>query len=158
MTVGATAAVELRELTKQFGSCVANAGVNLRVQAGTIHGIVGENGAGKSTAMKMLYGIFRPDTGEIFVEGKSVGWDSPSTPSRGIGMVHNISCSRGRTALDNILLGAEPRLEMIDRKCARLETLAHNTACRCREAPVENCPSASKALVRCFIGTANFDP
>ena len=129
MTVGATAAVELRELTKQFGSCVANAGVSLRVQPGTIHGIVGENGAGKSTAMKMLYGIYRPDTGEILVEGKPCVWNSPSDAiARGIGMVHQHFMLAGPcTALDNILLGAEPgRWGIIDRKAARsrLDALA----------------------------------
>src|SRR5579871_478230 len=129
MTVGGTPAVELRELAKQFGGCIANAGVNLRVQPGTIHGIVGENGAGKSTAMKMLYGIFRPDSGQILVEGKSCVWNQPSDAiARGIGMVHQHFMLAGPyTALDNILLGAEPRRwGMIDRKSARsrLETLA----------------------------------
>src|SRR5580698_3954415 len=58
MATNTTAAVELRGLTKHFGSVLANAGVDLRVEPGTIHGVIGENGAGKSTAMKMLYGIF----------------------------------------------------------------------------------------------------
>src|SRR5580704_12436445 len=89
MPADATAAVELRELTKQFGAVAANAGVNLRVQPGTIHGVVGENGAGKSTAMKMLYGIFRPDAGEIFVEGIRREWSSPADAiAAGLGMVH----------------------------------------------------------------------
>src|SRR6266446_8694618 len=57
-----TPAVELRGITKQFGGVLANAGVNLRVQAGAIHGVIGENGAGKSTAMKILYGMIRPDS------------------------------------------------------------------------------------------------
>jgi ABC-type uncharacterized transport system ATPase subunit len=146
MTVGATAAVELRELTKQFGTCVANAGVNLRVQAGTIHGIVGENGAGKSTAMKMLYGIYRPDSGQIFVEGKPCVWNSPSDAiARGIGMVHQHFMLAGPcTALDNILLGAEPRRwGMIDRKSARsrLETLARQYGLPVPwETPVEKLP------------------
>jgi len=70
MTANTLAAVELRGLTKQFGSVLANAGVNLRVEVGTIHGVIGENGAGKSTAMKILYGMLRPDAGEIFMGGK----------------------------------------------------------------------------------------
>jgi general nucleoside transport system ATP-binding protein len=123
------AAVELRGLTKQFGSVVANAGVNLRIQSGTIHGVIGENGAGKSTAMKMLYGIYPPDAGEIVVHGKTCVWESPADAiAAGIGMVHQHFMLAGPyTALDNILLGAEPvRLGVIDRRRARirLESLA----------------------------------
>src|ERR1700756_1348569 len=122
-----TPAVELRELTKQFGNVLANAGVNLRVEAGTIHGVIGENGAGKSTAMKMLYGIYRPDAGEIFIRGKKCAWSSPlDAIAGGIGMVHQHFMLAGPfSALDNILLGAEPRRwGMIDRKQgrARIET------------------------------------
>ncbi|HZV33584.1 MAG TPA: ABC transporter ATP-binding protein, partial [Verrucomicrobiae bacterium] len=125
----APAAVELRELTKQFGSVIANAGVNLRVETGTIHGIVGENGAGKSTAMKILYGIYRPDSGEVFINGKKCVWNSPfDAIAHGIGMVHQHFMLAGPySALDNILLGAEPRrFGMIDRKRgrARLDSLA----------------------------------
>lgn len=129
MTVGATPAVELRELAKRFGSCIANAGVNLQVQPGTIHGIIGENGAGKSTAMKMLYGLFPPDSGEIFIDGNKKSWKSPADAiASGIGMVHQHFMLAGpATALDNILLGAEPRRHgLIDRKSARarLDVLA----------------------------------
>src|SRR5579862_778440 len=129
MAAETTAAVELRGLTKQFGSVVANAGVNLRVEPGTIHGVVGENGAGKSTAMKILYGIFPPDSGDILVNGKTCNWNSPSDAiAAGIGMVHQHFMLAGPySALDNILLGAEPvRLGLIERKEARgrLEALA----------------------------------
>ena len=124
-----TAAVELRGLTKQFGNVLANAGVNLRVEPGTIHGVIGENGAGKSTAMKMLYGIFPPDAGEILVHGEKRVWNSPADAiAAGIGMVHQHFMLAGPySALDNILLGAEPvRLGVIERKKARthLEALA----------------------------------
>lgn len=122
MMASATPAVELRELTKRFGRTLANDGVNLRVQPGTIHGVVGENGAGKSTAMKMLYGIYRPDAGEIFVEGKKRAWASPADAiAAGIGMVHQHFMLAGPcSALDNILLGAEPRRwGMIDHRSAR---------------------------------------
>jgi general nucleoside transport system ATP-binding protein len=129
MTAEAPPAVELRGLTKQFGSVLANEGVNLRAAAGTIHGIIGENGAGKSTAMKLLYGLLRPDAGEIFVGGKPCVWRSPADAiAQGIGMVHQHFMLAGPySALDNILLGAEPlRWRMIDRKGARarLEALA----------------------------------
>src|SRR5258708_4492361 len=130
MAADTTAAVELRGLTKQFGSVVANAGVNLRVEPGTIHGVVGENGAGKSTAMKILYGIFPPDSGDILVNGKKCVWNSPSDAiAAGVGMGHQHFMLAGPyCALDNILLGAEPvRVGLIERKKARarLESLAH---------------------------------
>jgi simple sugar transport system ATP-binding protein len=117
------AAVELRGLTKRFGSVVANDGVNLRIQPGTIHGVIGENGAGKSTAMKILYGILPPEAGEIIVHGEKRVWQSPADAiAAGIGMVHQHFMLAGRyTALDNIVLGAEPvRLGVIDRRRARI--------------------------------------
>lgn len=122
MTSDLPAAVELRGLTKRFGAVLANAGVDLRVQAGTIHGVVGENGAGKSTAMKLLFGLYRPDAGEIFVRGKRCAWTSPSDAvAEGIGMVHQHFMLAGpHSVLDNILLGAEPcRWGIISRKRAR---------------------------------------
>jgi simple sugar transport system ATP-binding protein len=129
MTANAPPAVELRGLTKQFGSVLANAGVNLRVEAGTIHGVIGENGAGKSTAMKILYGMLRPDAGEMFIGGRRCVWASPSDAIKhGIGMVHqHFMLARPYSALDNILLGAEPlRWRVIDRggARARLKALA----------------------------------
>jgi simple sugar transport system ATP-binding protein len=129
MTAQNPAAVELRGLTKQFGSVLANVGVNLRVEAGTIHGVIGENGAGKTTAMKLLYGMLRPDAGEILIGGEKCVWGSPSDAiARGIGMVHQHFMLAGPySALDNILLGAEPlRWRVIDRQGARarLEALA----------------------------------
>jgi simple sugar transport system ATP-binding protein len=129
MAIENPAAVELRGLTKRFGSVQANDSVNLRVEPGTIHGVVGENGAGKSTAMKMLYGIFPPDAGEIIVHGEKRAWASPADAiAAGIGMVHQHFMLAGPyTALDNIILGAEPvRLGVIDRRRARirLESLA----------------------------------
>jgi simple sugar transport system ATP-binding protein len=103
-------AVELRGLTKAFKTVVANDGVNLHVSRGTIHGVIGENGAGKSTAMKMLYGIYSPDAGEILIDGKVSSWRSPHDAiAAGIGMVHQHFMLAGPySALDNILLGAEP--------------------------------------------------
>jgi ABC-type uncharacterized transport system ATPase subunit len=126
---GTIPAVELRSLTKRFGPVLANDGVSLRVERGSIHGIVGENGAGKSTAMKMLYGIYGPDSGEILLNGKKCNWSSPADAiAAGIGMVHQHFMLAGpHTALDNILLGAEPtRFGFINRKqaCQRLDQLS----------------------------------
>jgi simple sugar transport system ATP-binding protein len=146
MAAGAPAAVKLREIRKQFGNVPANAGVNLRVGRGTIHGVIGENGAGKSTAMKMLYGIYRPDSGEIFVDGEKCAWTSPADAiARGIGMVHQHFMLAGPyTALDNILLGAEPRrIGLIDRRAAlvELDSLAGQYGLRVEwDTPVEQLP------------------
>ena len=81
MTPDLPLAVELRGLTKQFGAVLANGGVNLRVEAGTIQGVIGENGAGKTTAMNLLYGLVRPDAGQIFIRGKECAWGSPQMRS-----------------------------------------------------------------------------
>ena len=62
--------LELRNITKRFGNVLANDHVNLAVKKGTIHAIVGENGAGKSTAMRIAYGFYKADSGEILVEGQ----------------------------------------------------------------------------------------
>ena len=129
MTGQAPPAVELRGLTKRFGSIRANSGINLCVAAGTIHGIVGENGAGKSTAMNLLYGMHRPDSGEILIHGTACAFRSPAAAiARGIGMVHQHFMLAGPySGLDNILLGAEPvRWGIIRRKqtLGRLELLA----------------------------------
>ncbi|PWU19492.1 MAG: heme ABC transporter ATP-binding protein [Verrucomicrobia bacterium] len=106
---GSEVAVELRGITKQFGSVLANAGVDLRVEPGTIQGLIGENGAGKSTAMKILYGLYRPDSGHILIRGQPQVWSSPRDAiAQGIGMVHQHFMLAGPySALDNIILGAE---------------------------------------------------
>lgn len=102
-------AVEFRAVSKRFGSVLANSDIHLKVETGTIHAIIGENGAGKSTAMKMLYGIERPDSGEIWVENQSRKWRSPADAiSYGIGMVHqHFMLAEPYDALENILLGAQ---------------------------------------------------
>jgi ABC-type uncharacterized transport system ATPase subunit len=124
-------AVECRSLAKRFGNCIANSDVSLNVQAGMIHGLVGENGAGKSTCVKMLYGLYKPDDGQILIHGRQVSFSSPMDAIQaGIGMVHqHFMLSGTHTVLDNIILGAEPvvswakflsgPLQVIDRSFAR---------------------------------------
>lgn len=97
-------------ITKRFGALVANDHVDLRVPSNTIHAIVGENGAGKSTIMKILYGFYQADEGEILVDGKRCDINSPHDAiAIGLGMVHqHFMLVPPMTVLENIVLGAEP--------------------------------------------------
>ncbi len=101
--------LELRNITKTFGSVVANNDVSLTVHKGTIHAIVGENGAGKSTVMRIAYGFYNADSGEILVDGKPVQIRSPHDAiALGIGMVHqHFMLVDTMTVAENIILGAE---------------------------------------------------
>jgi ABC-type uncharacterized transport system ATPase subunit len=96
-----------KSIYKTFGDCVANEEVSFEVKGGTIHAIVGENGAGKSTAMKILYGEYPQDRGEIIFRGEARRWKSSAQAiSAGIGMVHqHFMLAETHTALENILLG-----------------------------------------------------
>jgi general nucleoside transport system ATP-binding protein len=102
--------IELRNITKRFGNVIANNGVNIVVKPGTIHAIVGENGAGKSTAMRIAYGFYTADSGEILVDGKPVRIESPHDAiALGIGMVHqHFMLVETMTVAENIVLGSEP--------------------------------------------------
>jgi simple sugar transport system ATP-binding protein len=105
-----TAPLELRNITKRFAGVLANDRVNIRFEAGTIHAIAGENGAGKSTAMRIAYGFYTPDDGEILADGKVCRIRSPHDAiALGIGMVHqHFMLIPTMTVLENIILGAEP--------------------------------------------------
>ena len=102
--------LELRNITKRFGAVVANDNINIVVKPGTIHAIVGENGAGKSTAMRIAYGFYTPDSGEIVVDGKPREIKSPHDAiALGIGMVHqHFMLVEPMTVAENIVLGSEP--------------------------------------------------
>src|SRR4026209_1628230 len=102
--------LELREITKRFGDVLANDHVNIVVKPGTIHAIVGENGAGKSTAMRIAYGFYKADAGEILVEGQVRDIATPHDAiALGIGMVHqHFMLVDTMTVAENIVLGAEP--------------------------------------------------
>jgi simple sugar transport system ATP-binding protein len=102
--------LELRNITKRFGDVLANDNVNIVVKPGTIHAIVGENGAGKSTAMRIAYGFYTADSGEILVDGRQVDIKSPHDAiALGIGMVHqHFMLVETMTVAENIVLGAEP--------------------------------------------------
>ena len=102
--------IELRNITKRFGNVLANDQVSIVVKPGTIHAIVGENGAGKSTAMRIAYGFYKADEGEILVDGQVHQINSPHDAiALGIGMVHqHFMLVDTMTVAENIVLGAEP--------------------------------------------------
>ncbi|MFN8722119.1 MAG: ABC transporter ATP-binding protein [Rhodospirillales bacterium] len=102
-------AIEVRGVNKWFGTNHANRDIDLAIARGTIHGIVGENGAGKSTTMNIVYGYLQPDTGEIRVGGRPLAVRSPRDAiAAGIGMVHqHFMLVDPFTVLENVLLGAE---------------------------------------------------
>jgi ABC-type uncharacterized transport system ATPase subunit len=108
---GAEPALELRGITKRFGSFVANDAIDFDLREGEVHALLGENGAGKSTLMNVLYGLYRADEGEIYVRGRRVEMTSSADAIRlGIGMVHqHFMLIPVMTVVENIVLGAEPR-------------------------------------------------
>jgi simple sugar transport system ATP-binding protein len=161
MAVGGPLAVRMSGIHKRFGAVHANRAVDLSVQAGTVHGIVGENGAGKSTLMSILYGFYQADEGTIEVGGREVRIrDSREAMAAGVGMVHqHFMLVDTMTALDNVLLGAEPDWRLGAARQAlvrRLDALMHETGLRVRlDAVVEDLPVGErqrleilKALVR----------
>src|SRR5437764_11869251 len=102
--------LELRHITKRFGAVLANDAVCIKVEPGTIHAIVGENGAGKSTAMRIAYGFYTADSGEILINGQVRAIRTPHDAiALGIGMVHqHFMLVEPMTVAENIVLGAEP--------------------------------------------------
>src|SRR5215217_1576307 len=81
--------LEIRGISKRFPGVLANHHVDFDVKSGEVHALLGENGAGKSTLMKTLYGMYRPDEGEILINGKPVTIASPvDAINLGIGMIH----------------------------------------------------------------------
>ena len=102
--------LELRGITKRFPGVLANDSVDFDLQRGEIHALLGENGAGKSTLMNILYGLYRPDEGEILLKGKHVSFSSAKEAiEAGIGMVHqHFMLIPVMTVAENIVLGHEP--------------------------------------------------
>ena len=99
--------LEMVGISKSFQNIPANKDITLRVQSGEILGLLGENGAGKTTLMNILYGLYRPDSGKIKINGKSVAITSPLESMKlGIGMVHqHFMLIQNHTIIENIALG-----------------------------------------------------
>jgi ABC-type uncharacterized transport system ATPase subunit len=119
--------LELRGITKRFGSLVANDHIDLVVEPGQIHCLLGENGAGKSTLMNVLYGLYEPDEGEILVDDKPVTFSGPGDAiAAGIGMVHqHFMLIPVFTVTENVVLGHEDvTAGFIDHKKAREQVRA----------------------------------
>jgi ABC-type uncharacterized transport system ATPase subunit len=118
--------LELRGITKRFGTLTANDSIDLVVEPGEIHALLGENGAGKSTLMNVLYGLYHPDEGEILVDGKPVTFSGPGDAmAAGIGMVHqHFMLIPVFTVAENVELGHERTrglFRFLDRRSARRE-------------------------------------
>jgi general nucleoside transport system ATP-binding protein len=103
-------AVEMRGITKRFGEVLANDHISLAIPDQSIHAIIGENGAGKSTAMNILYGFYAADEGEILIDGEPRQINGPGDAIKlGLGMVHqHFMLVEPLTVTENIVLGAEP--------------------------------------------------
>src|SRR6202040_104440 len=103
-------ALELRHVSKRFGGVLANDDVSFAAAAGAIHALVGENGAGKTTAMRIAFGLLAPDRGEVAVDGTPRRLAGPQDAIRlGLGMVHqHFTLVDAMTVAENVVLGAEP--------------------------------------------------
>ena len=102
-------ALEMRGVTKRFPGVVANDHIDFQLEKGEIHALLGENGAGKSTLMNILYGLYRQDEGQVFLNGQEVQIDEPTDAIKlGIGMVHqHFMLIPVMTVAENIMLGTE---------------------------------------------------
>src|SRR5438067_10392243 len=102
--------LEMRGIRKEFPGVIANDDVSFDVRPGEVHALLGENGAGKSTLMNILYGLYRPDAGEILLDGKPASFGSARDAIQaGIGMVHqHFMLIPVMTVAENIVLGQEP--------------------------------------------------
>ncbi len=105
-----TTVLELRGITKRFPGVLANDNIDLTLEQGEIHALLGENGAGKTTLMNILYGLYKPDKGEILVRGQVTDIESPNDAiTHGIGMVHqHFMLVPVMTVTENVMLGIEP--------------------------------------------------
>ncbi|MCG8513956.1 MAG: sugar ABC transporter ATP-binding protein, partial [Halanaerobiales bacterium] len=102
--------IEMSHITKAFGANIAVSDVSLELKPGSVHALMGENGAGKSTLMKILAGVHKPDSGEIYKDGKAVSFENPKQAlDSGISTVfQELSLLPNLTIAENMFLGREP--------------------------------------------------
>ncbi|MBI9101693.1 MAG: ABC transporter ATP-binding protein [Spirochaetales bacterium] len=118
--------LEMRNIVKRFPRVLANNNINLKLHEGEILSLLGENGAGKSTLMNVLYGLYKPTSGQIFLDGNETSFSSPRDAiEKGLGMVHqHFMLVDTLTVTENIILGTEPgKGGIIDYKAAREEVI-----------------------------------
>ena len=114
--------IEMRHITKMFPGIIANDDITLTLKKGEIHALLGENGAGKSTLMSVLFGLYKPEKGEILKNGEVVSINDPNDANAlGIGMVHqHFKLVDNFTVVENIILGAEQlKRGVLDKVAAR---------------------------------------
>ena len=119
--------LQMTDITKTFPGVKALDKVSLTLHRGTVHALMGENGAGKSTLMKCLFGLYAPDSGEIFLEGKKVSFKSSREAlDNGVAMVHQeLNQALKRSVMDNIWLGRYPTVgPMVNEKKMYDDTMA----------------------------------
>ena len=122
-----SALLEVTGVTKRYPGVVANDNVSLTVNAGEVVALLGENGAGKSTLLKAVFGLIKPDSGEIKIGGTPIVFgDTAGVISRGVGMVHqHFQLVPVMTVAENLILGDEPKRGLfINHKAARAEIIA----------------------------------
>ena len=124
--------IEMRAITKAFGAVQALQGASLTIAPGEVLGLVGDNAAGKSTFMKVLTGVHRPDEGEIFFEGNSVAFYSPGdSRARGIEMIYqNLALAQNLDVVANVFLGREHTRVVIPGLVNRLDEARMETETR----------------------------
>ncbi len=121
-----TVVVQMKDIVKKFGDFTANDHINLTVHKGEVHAILGENGAGKSTMMNVLCGLYKPTSGQILINGKEVQFSSPKDAiDIGIGMVHqHFMLIQPFTVTENIILGMEPvKGLVVDKETAKKKVM-----------------------------------
>jgi len=126
MAQNSALAMRMEGITKRFSGVVANDQISLDCRKGEVLGLLGENGAGKTTLMNILYGLYQPDSGEIFLDGEPVKIDSPAKAIElGIGMVHqHFMLVDALTALENVILGIpSDKAPLLDLESARRRLL-----------------------------------